>query len=207
MSWLAASPQWMPANATAILLAAGESRRMGTPKPLLEWLGTTLVEYQVAQLREAGCNQVIAVLGYAADNIRPLAERAGAHVVVNEHYAEGRASSLRAGAEAIENAEIIVILNVDQPRPTSIIRKLIDEHSSDITLPIHDGHRGHPVVVAGTLLLELRDADEAAQGLRAIVSRHEVKEIEFDSRIVSLDVNTPEDYEEAKKLFAGNDVP
>jgi molybdenum cofactor cytidylyltransferase len=201
MSWLAASPQWMPTNAVAILLAAGESRRMGTPKPLLEWQDTTLIEYQIAQLRGAGCNPVIVVLGNAAEDIRPLAERAGAHVVVNERYTEGRASSLRAGAKAIENADIIVILNVDQPCPTSIVRKLIEEHSSDITLPTHDGHRGHPVVVAGTLLPELRNVDEAAHGLRAVVSRHEVNEIEFDSRIVSLDVNTPEDYEEAKKIF------
>lgn len=190
----------------AILLAAGESTRMGKPKPLLEWDGAMLIEYQIAQLREAGCDPVIAVLGHRADEIRPLAERAGATVVINEGYAEGRATSLRAGADAIDDADAIVILNVDQPRPAAVLRRLLDEHKSGVTLPVHEGRRGHPPVIAGALLPELRTVDEATEGLRAVVNRHEVHEVEFESPFVLLDLNTPEDYEEAKRLFA-REVP
>ena len=76
-----------------MLLAGGESTRMGAPKPLLDWGGRTLVEYQVEQLREAGADQVIVVLGHRADEVLPHVHRAGAQAIINELYAGGRASS------------------------------------------------------------------------------------------------------------------
>lgn len=190
----------------AILLAAGESARMGRPKPLLAWDDATLIEYQVAQLREAGCDPVIAVLGHRAKEILPLVEAAGAVAVVNPGYAEGRASSLRAGAGAIDEADAIVILGVDQPRPAPVTARLLAEHAGGVTLPVRDERRGHPVVVDGSLLPELREAREETLGLRAIVERHPVREVTFDSAVVLLDVNTPEEYEEARRVFA-REVP
>ena len=190
----------MSENATsAILLAAGESRRMGSPKPLLQWQGATLIEYQIGQLRAAGVGDVIAVLGHRAEDVLPLVTAAGARGIVNETYRGGRASSLRAGAAAAEGAETIVVVSVDQPRPAAIMHRLLAEHTSDITVPTHGGRRGHPVVLAGALLPELREVDEATQGLRALIARHaaEVHEVPFASADVLLDLNTPEDYERA----------
>lgn len=191
----------------AILLAAGESRRMGVPKPLLEWAGETLLEYQVHQLRAAGVGHVIAVLGHRAEEVRPLAERAGATVVINNRYAEGRASSLRAGAAAVPpgTAEIAV-LNVDQPRPASVTARLLVEHLATgalITLPTFDGKRGHPAFLCGSLLPELLAAADADEGLRAVIHRHaaDVREVAFDTPIVLLDINTREDYERALAQF------
>ncbi|HET8944933.1 MAG TPA: NTP transferase domain-containing protein, partial [Dehalococcoidia bacterium] len=102
----------------AILLAGGESSRMGAPKPLLDWGGGTLIEYQLSQLREAGADKLIVVLGHRADEVLPHVHRAGAQAIINELYAEGRASSVRVAAGALpENTEAVVVLNVDQPRP------------------------------------------------------------------------------------------
>jgi len=180
---------------------------MGSPKPLLDWAGETLIEYQVRQLRHAGVDHVIAVLGHRADEVRPLAERAGATVVVNEGYAEGRASSLRAGAEAIPagTAEIVV-LNVDQPRPATVIRRLLKEHLASgalITLPTHEGKRGHPALFCGSLLPELQAVTDADEGLRAVVHRRaaDVRDVAFDSPIVLLDINDPAGYERAHAEF------
>ncbi|HEY8767837.1 MAG TPA: nucleotidyltransferase family protein [Dehalococcoidia bacterium] len=191
----------------AILLAAGESRRMGSPKPLLDWAGETLIEYQVHQLCDAGVDTVIAVLGHSADQVRPLAERAGAAAVLNDHYAEGRASSLRAGAAAVppSTAEIAV-LNVDQPRPALVTARLLAEHLASgalITLPTYEGRRGHPAFLCGSLLPELLAATDADEGLRAVIHRHntDVREISFDTPIVLLDINTREDYERARTEF------
>jgi molybdenum cofactor cytidylyltransferase len=191
----------------AILLAAGESRRMGVPKPLLVWAGETLIEYQVHQLRAAGVDQVIAVLGHRAEEVRPLAERAGATVVIKARYAEGRASSLRAAAAAVPpgTAEIAV-LNVDQPRPASVTSRLLAEHQVSgalITLPTCDGKRGHPAFLCGSLLPELLAATDADEGLRAVIHRHaaDVREVAFDTPIVLLDINTSEDYERALAQF------
>lgn len=192
----------------AILLAAGESRRMGSPKPLLDWAGETLIEYQVRQLRAAGVDQVIAVLGHRADEVRPAAERAGATVVVNDDYAEGRASSLRVGAAAIpEGTAEIVVLSVDQPRPAAVIRRLLEEHLASgalITLPAHDGKRGHPALLCGSIAPELLRVNEAAKGLREIIHRRaeSIHELPFDTDIVLLDINTPEEYDSARKTFA-----
>ena len=59
---------------SAILLAAGESTRMRQQKALLPWQGTTLIQYQVSSLLEAGVSQVVAVLGHHAETLRPLVE-------------------------------------------------------------------------------------------------------------------------------------
>jgi molybdenum cofactor cytidylyltransferase len=192
---------------TAILLAAGESRRMRTSKPLLDWNGETLIEYQVDQLRKGGVDEIIAVLGHAARKVRPLAERAGATVIVNTEFAEGRASSLRAGAFAIPSGTSeVVVLNIDQPRPADIIRRLLDNHLSTgalITLPTYEGRRGHPAFLCGSIAPELLRVSEATKGLREIIHRRSeaVHELPFDTDIVLLDINTPEDYDAARKQF------
>jgi molybdenum cofactor cytidylyltransferase len=191
----------------AILLAAGESRRIGVPKPLLEWAGETLIEYQVRQLSEARVDHVITVLGHRADEVRPLAERAGATVVINDRYAEGRASSLRAGAAAVPpGAAEIAVLNVDQPRPASVTARLLAEHLASgalITLPTYQGKRGHPALLCGSLLPELLAATDADEGLHAVIHRHasDVREVAFDTPVVLLDINTREDYERALAEF------
>ncbi|HVC31250.1 MAG TPA: nucleotidyltransferase family protein [Steroidobacteraceae bacterium] len=187
----------------AILLAAGESRRMGRPKPLLEWRGATLIEYQVAELRAAGIAEVIAVLGAEAEAVRPVAERAGARVILNPAYRQGRAGSIRAGALAApDDADAVLLLNVDQPRGRSISRAVLTAHLRDgnlITVPAWQGRRGHPVVLTSALLGELRDVREETEGLRAVMRRHAGRRVELalDDPAVLLDLNLPEQYEAA----------
>ncbi len=193
----------------AILLAGGESARMGTPKPLLEWGGYTLIEYQLAQLKGPPIDQVIVVLGYRADEVRPHVHRAGAQAVINELYRQGRASSLRVGAAALdEDTEAVVILNVDQPRPQAVIARLVDAHrhrQSLISVPAFQGRRGHPPVLSGSLIAELREVREDSQGLRAVMRRHEsqIEEVAFDTPVVLLDINQPQEYEKARASYFG----
>lgn len=195
------------AGVAAVLLAGGESTRMGTPKPLLEWGGQTLIEYQLAQLAEIPASPIVVVLGHRAHEVLPYVHRAGAQAIVNELYAEGRASSVRVAAAALpDDTQAIVILNVDQPRPASVAKRLVEEHfrrSSLITVPVHQGERGHPLILSGSLLPELRQVREATQGLRAVIQRHErrITEIEFPSSVVLLDMNRPEEYEKARASY------
>ena len=191
----------------AILLAGGESTRMGTPKPLLEWGGYTLIEYQLAQLKGPPVDRVVVVLGHRADEVRPSVHRAGAQAVINELYSEGRASSLRVGAAALgEDTQVVLVLNVDQPRPHRVIERLVEEHRRQgnlITVPSFRGRPGHPPVLAGSLLPELREVREDSQGLRAVIQRHasDVREVPFDSAVVLLDINQPEEYEKARAAY------
>lgn len=199
----------------ALLLAGGESRRMGAFKPLLPWRppnrrgepAQTLIEYQLVQLASLPADPIVVVLGHRADEVLPVVRRAGAVAVVNELYAEGRASSVRVGAAALpEDTQTLVILNVDQPRPLAVIKRLVDAHRAGrnlITVPVYEGQHGHPLVLDGCLLPELRQVQEATQGLRAVLRRHHgrIAEVPFDSPLVLLDINRPEEYDRARDTF------
>src|SRR5439155_744825 len=121
--------------------------------------------------------RVFVVLGHEAERITPVIDRAGAEVLVNELYKRGRASSLRAGARAVaDDTRTILVLDVDQPRPRRVIQRLIENHvraSNVITVPTCEGKRGHPTVVDGWLLPELRRVRERTEGLRGFLEQHE----------------------------------
>lgn len=187
-----------------LLLAAGESTRMGSPKPLLDWGGQPLVSYQVRQLQRAGCDLVVVVLGSRAERVAPFVEPLGVAVVLNPDYAQGRASSVRAAAGAIPpTPEWVLVLGVDQPRPATVIRQIIvaaKASPGSIVMPVYRKRFGHPTAFSGRLLGEMRAVDDATLGLRAVVRRHETEMelAEIDAAVVRLDLNTPEDYRRAR---------
>ena len=183
----------------ALLFAAGESRRMGTPKPLLPWRGQPLVAYQVTQLLAAGA-AVVVVTGYAAEQIAPAVRAAGGRAVENAAYRSGRASSVRAGALSLPDDTLAVItLNVDQPRPAAVVRRVLEAHrrgTALITSPEQGGRRGHPTIFAGVLLPELRTVTEETEGLRAVLRRHADRRqfVPIDDPVIHLEFNTPDEY-------------
>jgi molybdenum cofactor cytidylyltransferase len=190
----------------AILLAAGESTRMGRLKQLLPWDGMPLVAWQVAQLREAGADDVVVVLGHAAEEIRP-AVPPHATVAVNESYREGRATSLRCGAEATpDDAEAVLILSADQPRPAWLSRRLIErwrETGALVVSPRFSSGYGHPILLDGSLLPELREVDEATLGLRAVIDRHlhRADALQVANDALHVDLNTRDEYEAALAAY------
>ena len=190
----------------SILLAAGLSTRMGRPKPLLPWDGRTLVEYQVAQLRAAGAAEVIVVTGHEAAAVAEALQGSNARLVHNPSYAAGRAGSVRAGALAAPDGMDVLVLNVDQPRPASVTRALLDAHRAApgrITVPVYQGRRGHPVIFAASLLPELRRVSDEREGLRDVMRAHAraIHEVPIADPRVLLDVNTPEAHQEALRAF------
>ncbi|TDI89397.1 MAG: nucleotidyltransferase family protein [Chloroflexi bacterium] len=199
----------MSYNAVGVLLAAGESSRMGRPKPLLPWRGTTLVEYQMNSLLQGGCDQVIVVTGkYDADMSPLLDDRTGVVRAYNPDYADGKATSVRAGiCEVPDGVHSIVLLAVDQPRPAWAIERILKVHTdfgAEVTSPGYDGHGGHPLVFDSSMRSELAAVTEEGEGVRAIFKRPDLNHhrVEFESAIVRLDINTPEAYEKALATFA-----
>jgi len=190
---------------SSIVLSAGMSTRMGEPKALLDWGGEPLLSYQIKQLKEAGVDEVIVVLGHVADDIHRKIGKLPCRVMLNPRFQMGRAGSLRIGAKAVNrDAEAIVIISVDQPRPASFIGELLRAHTpmSAATRPSHGGHTGHPVVVAGRLREEMMNATDETDGLKGILRAHqaELAEMETDD-LCHLDVNTPEEFAAAKARF------
>jgi molybdenum cofactor cytidylyltransferase len=178
---------------------------MGRLKQLLDWKGMPLIAWQVKQLQLAGAEDIVVVLGHAAEEIRPSVP-GGVRITVNHAYKEGRATSLRCGAEALSAADAVLILNVDQPRPAWISRLVLDhwrETHAAIVSPRFAGRGGHPIVVDGSLLEELRQVDEETLGLRAVTIRHAADSVEvaIANGAPNVDVNTPGEYEAALAAY------
>jgi molybdenum cofactor cytidylyltransferase len=106
-----------------------------------------------------------------------------------------------------EEADAILVLAVDQPRPAALIRRLRQaQELSDalITVPSFGGRHGHPTIFRRELFPEMRDIREETQGLRAVRHRHRerTQAIETATRIPLIDINTPEEYQDALAFFA-----
>ena len=186
---------------SAILLAAGESTRMGQQKALLRWEGTTLLEYQLTQLSAVEeIRQIIVVTGHDPDRITAIAAPTpGVIVVHNAGYRTGKVSSIKIGVTAgSPQTHAILLLAVDQPRSAAIHATLVRAHvalGGAITLPTNDGHRGHPIIFSTALRSELMTMSEATHGVRALLQHHaaEVTAIEVSDPQVNVDLNTPSD--------------
>ena len=198
------------AEVWAILLAAGESSRMGRLKALLPWQDTTLLEHQLQSLLDSGVQRVVVVLGHDADRLKPIVESIeGASWALNPDYLQGKTTSLKTGVAALASQQVsdLLLLNVDQPRNAVTVRILLERHLASpyrITIPTHGGKGGHPILIAADLLPELAAIDEVSQGLKAVVRRHAVatERFEVDDPSVLLDLNTPEQYQNALDSLA-----
>ena len=192
-------------GACAVLLAAGESSRMGRLKALLPWQGRTLLEHQTAALLEGGAARVVVVLGHRAGELRPLLEgKDGVAWTLNPDYLQGKTTSIKAGLSALDSDAVdeLLLLNVDQPRAAADVSRILAAHRSGdyaVTVPEYRGKGGHPIVLSAALLPELREIDEESQGIKAVVRRRpdSVQRIPLDNPEILLDLNTPEQYQAA----------
>ena len=192
----------------AILLAAGESSRMGESKALLDWFGRPLVIAQAESLLMGGVDEVIVVTGAYAHEVKEAADDvAGVKVVHNPGYLEGKTTSIKAGICALsDDCAGIVLLAVDQPRPAWVVSRVLDSHLDTgalITSPRYDGHGGHPLAFHPDLKRELSLISEEREGVREVMRKYEdeLNGVPFDSSVVRLDINTPEQYHSAIEQY------
>jgi molybdenum cofactor cytidylyltransferase len=186
---------------SGLILAAGTSSRMGQPKQLLPFRGTILLDWVMAQAESASAlNEVIVVLGRAADEIQPRLRSTRAKVIVNPVFTEGCSGSYKAGMATIDpRAEAVMVLLGDQPGVESAV---IDQVAEDwrtkagtIALTSYRGRRGHPMVFARELFDQLRQlsGDKAAW---KILDAHPdwVRDVAVDYAFPD-DVDSRQDYE------------
>lgn len=191
----------------AILLAAGESTRAGSAKPLLPWFGATLVERQVKALVCAGVSEVHVVTGNEADAVGRHIHGEHVHAVFNPRYREGKSTSVKAGLAALPpETEAIVILAVDRPRPVSLIRRVLGAHAAKkalITCPSYGRRGGHPIVFDASLTEELKAISDERKGIREVPRAHaeRINRVDVDTPLARLDLNNPEAYWDAGHTF------
>ena len=194
---------------SAVVLAAGSSRRLGKPKQLLSIGGTTILEITLDNVLDSRVNEVVLVLGYQAERIARVISGRAVKVAVNPDYKKGMSTAIRAGLSlADENAQGIMLVLADQPFVDGKTINLLLENfgipEKDIVLPTYHGQRGHPVIFSAGYRPELL-ALEGDVGGREIMARHpgKVREVPVECEGVILDIDTPEAYHLARQKLHG----
>ncbi|MFB0566305.1 MAG: NTP transferase domain-containing protein [Candidatus Aminicenantaceae bacterium] len=185
----------------AIILAAGESKRMGKPKLLLPFGDKTIIETVVQIVIDSKVDETLVVLGSDWKEIEKKIRRFPLKISVNPDFQKGMLSSVKWGFKKIpEDTRAVLVTLGDQPSvSTNVINKVIETFNSTekgIVLPVYDKNRGHPVLID----MKYRGEVEALSpdvGLRELVYSHseDLLEVEVKTSSVLQDIDDKEDYE------------
>jgi molybdenum cofactor cytidylyltransferase len=189
----------MPKQLEGIILAAGESRRMGYPKPLLKIGGQTFIE-RIAESMLAVVPRLVIVLGAHGDRVRAAIPRDERILIVeNPNYSRGQLSSLKVGLSSIQPNSTGAIVHLgDHPIVrVETFQAIVDSYNQldkAIVIARHAGHRGHPVIFGRAIFAELQSAPEE-EGARHVVNADasRVAYVDSDDPGVNLDLDTPAD--------------
>jgi molybdenum cofactor cytidylyltransferase len=194
-------------NVAAIILAAGRSTRMGGPNKLLADLGgKPLVRTVTEQALASKVQSVIVATGYQAEQIEKALHGLKVKFVRNPDFAEGLASSVKAGIAAVaDSADGAVICLGDMPLISSnLIDRLIEAFAPDrghlIAVPVSDNKRGNPVLWSRRFFNELMTLNGDI-GARHLIARHSeaVAEVPVEGFGAFLDIDTPQTLEAARR--------
>jgi molybdenum cofactor cytidylyltransferase len=187
---------------SAILLAAGQSRRMGDFKQLLQYQGKTFVGCCVDNLLASGVDDIVVVTGHREAEVRQALAGRKIKFVYNADYQTGMSSSIKCGVQSLdEKTRAILIALADQPQIHSgSIGKIIAAYEKEqplVVVPRHAKRRGHPIILDARLRKEIMGLDPS-QGLRQIVQAHkdETFYVEMGNDAVLIDFDYPQDYQD-----------
>ena len=191
-----------------IILAAGSSSRMGSPKQLLTFKGVSLVRHAALTALGSGCNPVIVVLGASMELIRPEVEDLSLHILGNPDWEEGLGSSIRTGInyllQTVPHISAALLMLCDQPMlSSSLIRQLVNEFqtsSAPVITSEYGNQWGVPALFGRELFGELLNL-KGPSGAKNVIQKFAAKgrSVAFPKGL--LDVDTPEDYQ---RLQAGD---
>jgi molybdenum cofactor cytidylyltransferase len=192
--------------ASAVVLAAGASTRMGTQKLLLPFGGEPLIRRTVRQVSDAGFDEVLVVLGHAHERTMAALDGLAVRYAINAHYQHGMGSSFRTAIEHLPASDAAMFALADQPFvTTSEYRTLLDTYRLQ-TPAIVSVRYGD--VMAPPHLFEKEFFPELAQlqhGARSLLQKYRDRTtvLQFDADLL-MDIDTPEDYERAaSRLSSG----
>jgi molybdenum cofactor cytidylyltransferase len=186
---------------SAIILAAGASRRMGQPKMLLPWRDSTVLEHVISVFQNADLEEILVVTGGAREMVEDLLMDIPVRTVHNKEYETGEMlSSIQCGIRALTGRTNAVLIGLgDQPQvqegTVKKVCKSFQDSGANIVLPSFQMRRGHPWLVAQPLWNELLMM-EFPQSPRDFLNAHaaDILYVDVDDPNILADLDTPEDY-------------
>jgi molybdenum cofactor cytidylyltransferase len=183
---------------TGLVLAAGSSSRLGSPKQLLPFGGSTLLDHVLSVARECPLDQLLCVVGGGADEVRAQVDFNGVQVVENPGFGAGCSSSIAAAMGAVDpRASVLVLMLGDQPGVTAspVEKLLVGLGGAALAACAYSDGRGHPLAFARSMFAELGTL-HGDKAVWKLIDRYanEVAEVPVDGPIPR-DIDTWEDYE------------
>jgi len=183
-----------------MILAAGESKRMGKPKLLLPFGGKTIIETIIDSVIQSKLDDVLVVLGAHREKIEKKIKDFSIKIVVNPNFKNDMLSSVQCGFRALpEDVEASLVVLGDQPEISSaLINEIVEAYKKSkkgIVLPVYRKNRGHPVLIDMKYQGEIEDLNPDL-GLRNLVYKHaeDILEVEVITPSILQDIDTIEDY-------------
>ena len=190
---------------STIILAAGQSKRMGQPKMLLSWGEQTVIEHVIITFLKAGIDDILVVTGGVREQVERAIDHYSVRKIHNQDYAAGEMlSSLQCGLRAmpLESQAVLIGLG-DQPQILEqSIRSICEayqESKSRLIVPSFQMRRGHPWLVTRPLWGEILEL-KAPESPRDFLNRHaaEIHYLNMETPSILADMDTPQDYQDSK---------
>lgn len=187
---------------TAIILAAGESKRMGQPKMLLPWGDETVLSHVIATFREAGLEEILVVTGGARERVDDAISHLEVKTVYNEQFSNGEMlSSIQHGISALKHQTQAMLIGLgDQPQvqggSVQMVCEAYRETKSNIVVPSFQMRRGHPWLVARPLwddFLKMKPPESPRDFLNTHYKN--IQYVNVNDPGILADLDTPEDYQ------------
>jgi molybdenum cofactor cytidylyltransferase len=191
-------PESASARITGLVLAAGGSKRLGTPKQLLPFGSGSLLGHVLDVARECRFDQLVCVIGGSADNVFERIDFTGVEVVENPEFGQGCSSSLAAALGTVDpRCSVLVLMLGDQPgvRPETVAALVRAMDDAPLAVCAYEDGRGHPIAFGRNTFGDLA-ALHGDKGVWKLLARHaaEVAEVSIEGP-VPLDVDTWQDYQ------------
>jgi molybdenum cofactor cytidylyltransferase len=190
-----------------IILAAGESMRMGFPKMLLTFNGKTMIENVISNVTGSEVDNTMVVLGADIETLLDLIGKSSVNYCYNDNYKEGMLSSVKCGFRNLpSDFEAVLVFQGDQPFITpKVINTVIAAYRlsrKGIVIPVYEKKRGHPLLIDRKYRSEIERLDPL-EGLHSLAYKHsdDVQEVETDDAGILRDFDTYEDYNKEINLI------